>query len=955
MSITPLSKPDLSLPDDWPQALSTNVKTYYQQFTSVPDHADCRKHLANVCAASEFAAKVFLQQPTLLIDLFSKNDIKKRLTKKDYLSRVKIAVKTVSSNVDLMHQLRLFRQRELVRLIWREVTQLDSIQQTLSQLSAIADCCIEVGLDLLYQWHCQQYGTPYDKHGEPMPMIVLALGKLGGQELNLSSDIDLQFAYAHQGEIVHNEQTTTHEIFFMRLAQALINSLNTVNRHGFVYRVDMRLRPFGSSGRLVMSIPALSAYYQQHGRDWERYALVKARIIVGHGKHADALKNMLQHFVYRRYIDYSILDGLRTIKQQINHEARVQNLQQNIKLGQGGIREIEFIVQAFQIVHAAKKLQLQQPSLIEAMPLLAKSKLLPKSVVKQLWQAYQFLRRLENALQAVDDQQTHTLPNDPITQYRVCLYCGFSDWSQLLEKLRHHQQHVIKHFTQMISQQPQHFTDDKQKQLHYALQAIWLEHTEQTDTLSQLGFSDPEQVSRLLCEFKENYRYRKLSSLAYDRLNKFMPILLTKVANMDDPTQTLIRMLNLLKSIIQRSAYIVLLIENPCALSLLLELVSKSPWVAKQLANYPIVLDELLVQPVQRQVPTVPALCHLLHQQLQSQTDPEQQMEHLRDFKHTYSLRVAAAELLENLPLMRISDYLTNLATAIVHETVNLVTKQLVDRHGFPATNKEIGSQSNLLIIAYGKLGGIELSYTSDLDLVFLHADTETKQTTGDNPIDSHLFYTRLAQRLLHALSVRSHNGTLYAVDTRLRPAGEAGLLHSTLSAFADYQQNEAWTWEHQALVRARPIYGDPMLTQQFWNVRRNVLSQCRDPDILRHDIVTMRNKLMATATQDINFPLKHCIGGITDIEFLVQYGVLRWAYAYPELLTYTDNIRLLACLQNIGKLSQEMAYNLMRAYTTYRGLLHRHSLTQIAIDIDSDSLKKHLAVVNQQWQQWMG
>ncbi len=946
----------LPLPDNWPAELSANVQNYYQQITDIPNKSQCRQSLARVCAASEFVAKTLVRQPTLLTTLFDQGDIKKRFTQSDYLNRWQTHSGIINTLNELMHQLRLFRQGELVRLIWREITQVDNISQTLQQLSALAEVCIDVALQQLYSWQCNQYGTPYDKQGEPMQLIVLSLGKLGGYELNLSSDVDLQFLYAHQGDVTHANQSITLELFFNRLAQTLTKVLSETTQDGFVYRVDMRLRPFGSSGPLVNSIPSLLAYYQEHGRDWERYALVKARVISGHGYHAQHLETMLRRFVYRRYIDYSILDGLRAIKQQIDREARSQNLQQHIKLGKGGIREIEFIVQAFQIIRAAKDPRLQSTNLINVMPLLVKTKCLPKLAVKQLWQAYQFLRRVENALQAVNDQQTHTLPSDPIIQFRICLYCGFDQWSQLIEQLHYHQQYVIEHFKHMIGNQPQHFSHDQHQHIHDALQAIWLEHTEQYDILIRIGFSNPQHISQLLATFRGSYRFRKLSTLARSRINKLMPILLMKVTNTSDPSQTLVRTIRLLEAIIQRSAYIALLIENPMMLSRLIELIAQSEWIAKQLANYPVVLDELLAPFNKQIVPTVAMLTDSLNQQIKLRDDPEEQIEHLRHFKHSHNLRVAASDLMDKLPLMRVSDYLTNLATAILHATVTLVKQQLITRHGYPIDTHGKPIDDGLLIIAYGKLGGIELSYTSDLDLVFLHASVDEQQyTNGTQPISNSLFYTRLAQRLLNTLNVRTNTGVLYTIDTRLRPAGKAGLLHNTLTTFANYQQQTAWTWEHQALVRARPVYGDPQLAKQFWQLRRTILTLQRDHNSLRQDILDMRSKLSQTTTTDPVSMLKRGPGGLTDIEFLVQYAVLRWAHAHPELVAYTDNMRLLACLQRAGKLTDERAHILMDAYCCYRKLLHQHSLTQHPITADLADLQPHITAVKAQWLDWIG
>ncbi len=891
--------------------------------------------LPTVWACSEFVARSCARHPALLSDLVESGDLQRSYPEAGYRERLMPLLAETRDEVALMARLRSFRRREMVRIAWRDLAGWAKLEETLRELSWLADACIQGALGRLEAWLRAELGTPTGAGGEPQSLIVLGMGKLGACELNFSSDIDLVFAYPEDGETAGGPRSLSNEQFFTRLGQRLIRVLNEPTAEGFVFRVDMRLRPFGDSSPLVSSFETLENYYQTHGREWERYAMVKARVVAGEKEAGETLMALLRPFVYRRYLDYGAFSSLREMKRLIESEVRRKGMENNIKLGAGGIREVEFIGQAFQLIRGGREPALQERRILTVLQRLEQQGLLPEYVVRQLTDAYRFLRRTEHRLQEYADQQTHALPEDDKGRLRLAYGMGFAEWDAFKAELDAHRRNVQEHFEQVFAApQTRHAESDE-----LDLSGVWRQELEPEESLQALraaGYQQPEAVCRRLDLLYRGRRYQSLSERGKQLMDRLMPLLLGVAGRMEQPDEALGRVLQLLERILQRTVYLSLLVENPVALSQLVKLCAASPWITRQLGHYPLLLDELLDPRLLYAPPGREELEAELRQRLLplAPEDLDGQMEQLRGFRHTNVLRVAAADVMEALPLMVVSDHLTDIAEVVLERTLDLAWEHLVERHGRPPGDE---GEKGFAIIAYGKLGGIELSYGSDLDLVFIHGGEEG-ETDGPRPVASAVFYARLAQRIIHILTAQTAGGMLYEVDTRLRPSGASGLLVSSFAAFTAYQREKAWTWEHQALVRARPVCGSAVLGEAFRGLRREVLSRRREEDALRQEVLEMRRKMYEAhaGKERGRFHLKQDPGGITDIEFMVQYAVLAWSHAHPELLDYTDNIRILERLGRAALLAPDEVALLADAYRSYRARLHRLVLQEASPVVDA-------------------
>jgi len=873
----------------------------------------------------------------------------------------------VDSEPALHTALRQFRRESQFRIIWRDLMRWADLHETMAAASMLADTCIDGALNWLYDTLCEELGTPWGADpvtGEdaPQKMVVLGMGKLGGRELNVSSDIDLIFGFPSKGETRGGRRALDNQQFFVRLGQRLIQALDQITADGFVFRTDMRLRPYGQSGALALSFAALETYYQDQGRDWERYAMVKARVVAGDQRAGEVLMEMLRPFVYRKYIDFSAFESLRAMKAMISREVRRKGLENNIKLGSGGIREIEFVVQAFQLIRGGRDRELQQRELLNILKELEELELLPSPVVKELRGAYIFLRNLEHALQGMEDKQTQILPDDELSQARVARIMGYGDWNACQEALEEHRQKVAKHFSDIIATEeddeaPESPVDDGWFEL-------WLAEMDEPAALQWLeeqGFDAPEASHKRLKELRESRTVQSLQTQGRRRLNQFMPLLLSALTEVEGRSQTLERVLQLVEAILRRTAYMVLLLENPGALTQLVRLCSESPWIASLLAETPLLLDELLNAESLYNPPTKDELQDELRQQMLRipYEDLEEQMESLRHFKKAHILRVAASELKGTLPLMKVSDYLTWIAEVVLDHVVDVAFSNLVSRHGYPRRADGSTCNTDFAIIGYGKLGGIELGYTSDLDLVFVHKADPQQSTDGDKPLDNAVFYTRLGQRIVHILNTQTPSGQLYEVDMRLRPSGNSGLLVSTLQAFEKYQQNDAWTWEHQALARARGVAGCKDTLAGFEKIRHEILCQSRDKEALREEVVNMREKMRKAlgtpeSKQGETFHIKHDNGGIIDIEFLVQYLMLASSAEHPELTQWSDNIRQLEELGRAGVMAVEDTEKLRETFITLRSTIHRRALQNLNSQVEGDAFPEERAYIRSMWQKVM-
>jgi glutamate-ammonia-ligase adenylyltransferase len=825
-------------------------------------------------------------------------------------------------------------------------------------LSHLEETLIVATRDWLYDACCREWGTPCNAEGKPQPLLILGMGKLGGGELNFSSDIDLIFAWPEHGSTQGGRRELDNAQFFTRMGQRLIKALDQPTMDGFVYRVDMRLRPFGESGPLVLSFAALEDYYQEQGRDWERYAMVKARIMGDReGVYVDELRAMLRPFVFRRYIDFSVIQSLRNMKGMIAREVRRRGLKDNIKLGAGGIREIEFIVQVFQLIRGGREPTLQGRSLLPTLDAIDALHLLPEGEAQQLHDAYLFLRRLENLLQSINDEQTQTLPQDDLNRARLAWGMGFAEWNSLAQALEEQMTRVRQIFNDLIGDDEETSADE---QLSEHWRELWQDALQEDDTLpglAHLSDSARHQVLTLVADFRKELDRRTIGPRGRQVLDSLMPHLLSDVCSREDAPVPLARIIPLLTGIVTRTTYLELLSEFPGALKHLIRLCAASPMVANQLARYPLLLDELLDPNTLYQPTATDAYRDELRQYLLRvpEEDEEQQLEALRQFKQAQLLRVAAADIAGTLPVMKVSDHLTWLAEAMIDAVVQQAWTQMVARFGQPRHLAERQGRG-FAVVGYGKLGGWELGYSSDLDLVFLHDCPLDVMTDGEREIDGRQFYLRLAQRIMHLFSTRTSSGILYEVDARLRPSGAAGMLVTTTDSFADYQHNEAWTWEHQALVRARVVYGDPQLQGQFDAIRRDILTTSREGEKLQTDVREMREKMRAHlgGKHRDRFDIKADEGGITDIEFITQYLVLRFAHDKPKLTRWSDNVRILELLAQNDIMDEQEALALSRAYTTLRDALHHLALQEAPGHVALEAFAAERELVTASWRKWL-
>ncbi|WP_455807485.1 bifunctional [glutamate--ammonia ligase]-adenylyl-L-tyrosine phosphorylase/[glutamate--ammonia-ligase] adenylyltransferase [Pseudomonas fluorescens] len=927
---------------------------------------------ARVTAASEFVIEQSVRDPLMLLSLVQSGELDRAFAPGELCAQIAAAVNAAQSEDELGRALRRQRARHQVRIIWRDLTRQADLVQTCRDLSDMADATIDQAYQWLYSRHCEQFGTPTGRRsGEPQQMVILGMGKLGAVELNLSSDIDLIFAYPEGGETVGVKRSLDNQEFFIRLGQRLIKALDPMTVDGFVFRVDMRLRPYGSSGALVLSFNALEQYYQDQGRDWERYAMIKARVVAGDQVAGAQLLDMLRPFVYRRYLDFSAIEALRTMKQLIQQEVRRKGMADNIKLGSGGIREVEFIAQAFQLIHGGRDLSLQQRPLLKVLSTLEGQGYLPPAVISELREGYEFLRYTEHAIQAIADRQTQMLPDGSQDQARIAFMLGFADWDAFHENLMFWRGRVAWHFAQVIADPD----DDEGAESEVVVGGEWLPLWEEAQDeeaacrqLEEGGFADASKALKALAGLRSSPQLRAMQRLGRERLDAFIPRLLAQAVEHANPDLVLERVLPLVEAVARRSAYLVLLTENPSALRRLLTLCAASPWIAEQITRFPLLLDELLNEGRLFKPPLAPELAAELRERLTRipEDDLEQQMEALRHFKLAHRLRVAASEIAGSLPLMKVSDYLTWLAEAILEQVLALAWRQTVAKYGTPLRTDGTLCDPGFIIVGYGKVGGLELGHGSDLDLVFIHDGDPQAETDGPKSIDGAQFFTRLGQRIIHLLTAQTNSGQLYEVDMRLRPSGASGLLVSSLGAFARYQENEAWTWEHQALVRARVLVGSQDVGQAFEKVRAQVLGKARDLATLQQEVSEMRAKMRdnlgtkstaaGTAANAFDatapFDLKQDAGGIVDIEFMVQYAALAWSQSHPPLLRWTDNIRILEELEHEGLMPAEDASLLREAYKAYRSAAHRQALQKDAGVIAGDQFADERRQVLRIWKE---
>jgi [glutamine synthetase] adenylyltransferase / [glutamine synthetase]-adenylyl-L-tyrosine phosphorylase len=959
--------------------------------------AEVRDSLPLVFAGSDLVAQLCVTDTTLLADLLAQRDLQKTLSAGDFAARAPTATPSDSnfSDAEILSALRRWRRREIVRIAWRDLAGWADVAETLRDLSAFADAAIDVAVQHARRGLVARYGEPRSAEGLSQPFVVLGMGKLGGGELNFSSDVDLVFLFPEHGE-TDGPRGIANEEFFTRLGQGCIRLLEAPTHEGSVLRVDMRLRPFGDSGPLVASFASFEDYLPRHGRDWERYAYVKARAVTGRDAYAELYSSAVRPFVYRRYLDYGVFESLREMKTLIEREVERRELADHIKLGPGGIREIEFVVQAFQLIRGGQDRRLQTTSLLQALELLEAGKLLPAEAVRDLRAAYVFLRRLENRLQMLGDAQVHQLPTDALARERIAMAMGAADWDALLIELNRHRERVSRQFRLVVFGG---IGRDKGT-VRIDLGRFWDTQAETevlAESLARAGFMDSAEATRLLLELRSSSLVRRLDEAGRKRLQALLPPLLADVArlgatnagdaqsadstravlaltvtNAEAQLQVLRRLLSIIEAIGQRSAYFALLQENAAARARLVEICGHGDFLARQIAAHPLLLDELIDERLLAELPSranLEAEVRSRLEQLQEE-DPERQVETLRHFQRAAIFRVAVGDLTGRLPVMRVSDRLTEIAEIIVEHAIELGWRQIGAQFGLPMCAE--GSERrpvSICAVGYGKLGGMELGYSSDLDLVFLHDSRgERQETSGPRPIDNQLFFVRLAQRIMHLLTMHSAAGRLYEVDVRLRPSGKGGLLVTSIDAFAEYQRHEAWTWEHQALLHARAVAGAARLRSDFESIRLEVLSNHVRRDTLQTEVRSMRERMRKELSKGNKpdgatppgspggrFDIKQDAGGVADIEFLAQYWALRWAKEYPPVALFSDTIRQLESVASANLVPQSTVDVLTGAYRIFRSRTHHLSLEGAEPILPATAFVAERAAVTRVWSEAMG
>ncbi len=819
----------------------------------------------------------------------------------------------------LKRALRRLRQRVMASLIVRDIGGLAPLAEVVETMTQLAEITSNAALDFLHRQLAAQFGEPLDTHGQPQRLLVIGMGKLGGRELNVSSDVDFIFIYPEDGETAGaaggGRKLECYD-FFTRLGKRFIAALGDNTGDGQVFRVDMRLRPNGDSGPLVCSLLSLENYLITQGREWERYAWIKARVL-NEGDNlqmhwVSALEKISRPFIFRKYLDFGAINAMRDLHAQIRREVARKDMADHIKLGPGGIREIEFMAQVFQLIRGGRDPALQIRPTLKVFPLLVARRLLPVDSEGELVEAYEFLRRLEHRLQYVNDAQTHMLPEDNDHRALIAASMGYTDWSAMLTVLDTHRQRVARHFEEIFS--------NPEEGVH-ALAGLWFGQTDGDDALealSQLGFRQPQAMLERLNGLRQSAKYQQLPAQNRERLDALGPRLIEAAAATKTPDATWQRGLDFFETISRRGAYLALLQQYPQTLTKVAEMIGSSVWAARYLTQHPILLDEVL-DPRLYDIATDWNTFHSeLHARLVEDTgDTEREMDILREAHHAQVFRLLAQDIAGLQTVERLADHLTLLADIVVQTTLDLCWSKLKERHPHPERPPKFA------VIAYGKLGGKELGYGSDLDLVYLHNDPEPN--IGE-------LYARLGQRMSTWMSSQTSAGMLFDTDFRLRPNGDAGMMVNPIDAFRDYQIKDAWEWEHQALTRARFCAGDPELGAQFEAIRIEILRQPRELPKLKESVLEMRQRMLDAhaSNSDELFDLKQDPGGLIDVEFIVQYLVLGYAHAHEPLCGNLGNIALLGIAGELGLIPQSLADPVRDTYREFRRMQHALRLNGI-------------------------
>lgn len=915
--------------------------------------------LTRTLACSPFAARSFTRKPEILAALLEDGRLNRVCGGVELQELAAAALKDSRLEASFMRELRWFRHREMCRILWRDLNGPSTIEESLGGLTALAEACILSALEFARGNVAARHGTPYAASGEPSELAVIGMGKLGGGELNFSSDIDLIFVYSEEGR-TDGPAPIDASRFHTLVCQQLIRLLDQRTVDSFAYRVDTRLRPFGASGPLVVRTSSLENYLARSARDWERYAWVKGRVINPCEMAEDLYEELLRPFVYRRYLDYSVFESLRDMKGKIEREALRKDKATDIKLGRGGIREIEFITQSMQLVRGGANPDLRGRSLRKMLARLGQRDFLSPATCRGLDRSYCFLRRLENRLQGMDDRQTQALPDDPAGRARLAFAMECETWEDLAAEVALHRDAVAGHFAKIVFRQAD--LPEAEDAPSGDLAAVWEGEADNApEILSAHGFSDTAAVLESIRAVQEAAGFERLDQAGRKRLKKLVPRLIETAARKPEPELLLARALRVVAAIARRSAYLALLYENAAARDRLVHVCGLGETLVRQLCSYPSLMDELLDTGITEQVMNLEQLEEELDFRLvrTANESEEIRLAAISEFKQAASFRVGVLDLAGGLPLMRVSDLLTGIAELVINRSLEHVWEELTEEFGSPgATVKSKRQSAGFAVIAYGKLAGLEMGYGSDLDLVFVYdANGEDQITDGARSIANADFFFRVARRVITVLTTHSMTGRMYEVDTRLRPSGRSGLLVSSLQAFAGYQRESAWTWEHQALLHSRAIAGAAHVREEFEKLRVSLLRNAVRREDLRSQVAEMRQRMLSEAprTPKGRFDIKHARGGLQDIEFIVQFLVLNHAHEHADLAAWPDNVRQLEALARHGVLSKADAATLTESYLEFRENLHHRSLADQPALAPIAEVAERADAVSALWRRFLG
>ncbi|PID77747.1 MAG: bifunctional [glutamate--ammonia ligase]-adenylyl-L-tyrosine phosphorylase/[glutamate--ammonia-ligase] adenylyltransferase [Deltaproteobacteria bacterium] len=867
--------------------------------------------------------------------------------------------KKITSFEDLKSFLFFSVKKEMMKIAFRDILGKTAPCETFKEISLVAETTVCKAVDFLHGELASIYGEPCgEKNLTPQKLMVVAMGKLGAHELNFSSDIDLIFVFPEKGS-TDGEKTISSEEFFIKLARKFIMVFKGPVPGENTYIVDLRLRPFGDSGPIVMSLKAMEHYYETQGREWERYALIKARCITGNDEDISKFNSIAAFFIFKRYLDYGAFDSMRDMKKRILYEIKETGNKNNIKNGFGGIREIEFFGQIFQLIRGGIDKRFRRKKIVEILRLLKEEGYISPEVSKGLESSYTFLRLVENRIQQLNGKQIHTIPENKTDLTKISCALGFNNTEKFLSFINRERNFVHSHFISILGNDSDKTEDD----IIISAREFWEYSDNKTkalfNKLKKYDLNASKEILDLLKNFKNEIKRQRIHEGTISKLDRLMPMLISEFLRDSISIDVINRVLGIISAIIRKSCYISLLLENPNSVSRVIELCKKSSWIGMYLGKHPVLLDELLDPRTLYYPPEKDEMSLILDSRISgiNQGETERILETICVFKQSMTLRIAAAEISGNYPLMKISDRLTELAEVIIERVLQVTWIELVEKFGYPGDKDGLHALTpDIAVIAYGKLGGIELGYGSDLDLVFVHGDADGL-VSGEKNISCSQFYSRLARKILSYLSSHTDAGKMYDIDLRLRPGGSSGVIILSLSSFYKYFSKKAWTFEYQAFVKARIVYGETGLEESFNNKRKILLSLKRDKKTFGREVSEMREKIIKThgLKKDDFFHLKYDSGGMMDIEFLAQYFVLLKSSENEALTRFTDTVRILSILEREGILKRAEASFLRFAYLAYRAMGHQLDLIGKKPVLEKQKFKLLRKKVRSLWKKYLG